>query len=212
MFEKVGGEWEWNWSMRERTFIGQVSERGRIRKNPWKCWIILFLLLCYCKNHIFVVTLLLLCNVSCVSTGPCCTMDQKLSEIWNGSFLMKSTTSTIQRSALVSFRHRFWGIPDFVVKTSPSVSIKQSSTVQPHRKVGKITVFAEIPLIISSQNSCCSLVIIIIIIIALKGAIWDVLQSSQSIANRLQHIRSSSPGAIVCKSHATHPVLITCNM
>ena len=53
---------------------------------------------------------------------------------------------------------------------------------------------------------------IIIIIIALKGAIRDLLQSPHSAANRLQHVRSSDPGAIVCKSHATHRALITCNM
>ena len=54
--------------------------------------------------------------------------------------------------------------------------------------------------------------IIIIIIIALKGAIRDFLQSPHSAANCLQHARSSGPGAIVCKSRATHPALITCNM
>ena len=54
--------------------------------------------------------------------------------------------------------------------------------------------------------------IIIIIIIAFKGAIWDFLQSPHSAANCLQHARSSGPGAIVCKSRATHRVLITCNM
>ena len=30
--------------------------------------------------------------------------------------------------------------------------------------------------------------------------------------NHLQHVLSSGPGAIVCKSHATHQVVITCNM
>ena len=53
---------------------------------------------------------------------------------------------------------------------------------------------------------------IIIIIIALKGAIRDFLQSPHCVANRLQHIHSSGPGAIVCKSRATHRTLITCNM
>ena len=55
-------------------------------------------------------------------------------------------------------------------------------------------------------------IIIIIIIIAFKGAIRDFLQSPHSAANRLQHARSSGPGAIVCKSCATHRALITCNM
>ena len=54
--------------------------------------------------------------------------------------------------------------------------------------------------------------IIIIIIIAFKGAIRDFLQSPHSAANCLQHARSSGPGAIVCKSCATHQALIMCNM
>ena len=53
-------------------------------------------------------------------------------------------------------------------------------------------------------------IIIIIIIIAFKGAIRDFLHSPHSAANCLQHLRSSGPGAIVCKSHATHPALFTC--
>ena len=54
------------------------------------------------------------------------------------------------------------------------------------------------------------LIIIIIIIIAFKGAIRDFLQSPHSAANCLQHVRSSGPGAIVCKSRATHRALSTC--
>ena len=54
------------------------------------------------------------------------------------------------------------------------------------------------------------IIIIIIIIIAFKGVIRDFLQSPHSAANRLQHVRSSGPGAIVCKSRATHRALITC--
>ena len=53
-------------------------------------------------------------------------------------------------------------------------------------------------------------IIIIIIIIAFKGAIRDVLQYPHSAANCLQHVRSSGPGAIVCKSRATQRALITC--
>ena len=49
-------------------------------------------------------------------------------------------------------------------------------------------------------------------IIAFKGANRDFLQSPHSTGNRLQHVRSSGPGAIVCKSRATHPALIMCNM
>ena len=52
--------------------------------------------------------------------------------------------------------------------------------------------------------------ITIIIIIAFKGAIRDFLQSPHSAENCLQHVRSSGPGAIVCKSRATHRALITC--
>ena len=52
----------------------------------------------------------------------------------------------------------------------------------------------------------------LIIIMAFKSAIRDFLQSPHSTANCLQHARSSGPGAIVCKSHATHRALITCNM
>ena len=54
------------------------------------------------------------------------------------------------------------------------------------------------------------IIIIIIIIIAFKGAIRDVLQFPHSAVNCLQHVRSSGPGATVCKSRATHPALITC--
>ena len=60
------------------------------------------------------------------------------------------------------------------------------------------------------QEQTIRIIIIIIIIIAFKGAIRDFLQSPHSAANCLQHVRSSGPGAIVCKSHATHRTLITC--
>ena len=52
-------------------------------------------------------------------------------------------------------------------------------------------------------------IIIIIIIIAFKGAIRDFLQSPHSAANCLQYVRSSGPGAIMCKSRATHLALFT---
>ena len=48
--------------------------------------------------------------------------------------------------------------------------------------------------------------------IAFKSAIRDFFQSPHCTANRLQHIRSDGSGAIVCKRHATHRALITCNM
>ena len=51
-----------------------------------------------------------------------------------------------------------------------------------------------------------------ITIIAFKGAIRDVLQSPHCAAKRLQHLRQSGPGLIVCKSRATHRALSTCNV
>ena len=45
---------------------------------------------------------------------------------------------------------------------------------------------------------------IIIIIMTFQGTIRDFL--------RLQHVCSSGPSAIVCKSCATHRAFITCNM
>ena len=62
----------------------------------------------------------------------------------------------------------------------------------------------------NNNNNNNNKIIIIIIIIAFKGAIRDFLQSPHSAANCLQHVRSSGPGAIVCKSRATHRALITC--
>ena len=56
------------------------------------------------------------------------------------------------------------------------------------------------------------IIIRIVIIISFKGAIQDFLQSPHSAANCLQHVHSSGPGAIVCKSRATHRAFITCNM
>ena len=49
-------------------------------------------------------------------------------------------------------------------------------------------------------------------IITFKGAIRICLQSPQSAASHLQHVRSSGPGAIACTSRARHRALITCNM
>ena len=55
------------------------------------------------------------------------------------------------------------------------------------------------------------IIIIVIIILAFKGAVRIFLQSPHCASNRLQHVRSSGQGAIVCKSRATHRALITCN-
>ena len=38
------------------------------------------------------------------------------------------------------------------------------------------------------------------------------LRSPHCAANHLQHVRLSGPGAIICKSCATHRALIMCNM
>ena len=38
------------------------------------------------------------------------------------------------------------------------------------------------------------------------------LQSPHCAAICLQHVRSNGPGAIVCKSRATHRTLITCSL
>ena len=61
------------------------------------------------------------------------------------------------------------------------------------------------------QAGTVIVIIIIIIIITFKGAIQDFLQSPHCAVNRLQHVHCD-PGTIVCKSRATHGVLITCNM
>ena len=52
----------------------------------------------------------------------------------------------------------------------------------------------------------------VIIIKVMKDAIQNVLQSPHCAMNCLQHVRSSGPGAIVCKSRAAHRAVIMCNM
>ena len=49
------------------------------------------------------------------------------------------------------------------------------------------------------------------IIIAFEGAVRDFLQSPRCAANHLQHVRSSGPDVILCKSRATHRAHIMCN-
>ena len=51
----------------------------------------------------------------------------------------------------------------------------------------------------------------VMIMITFKGAIRDFLQSPHCATNCLQHICSSSQGAIVCKSCARHRAIIACN-
>ena len=55
----------------------------------------------------------------------------------------------------------------------------------------------------NGKNGFESLAVDLFIIIAFKAAIRDFLQSPHSAANCLQHVRSSGPGAIVCK-HVQH--------
>ena len=83
-------------------------------------------------------------------------------------------------------------------------------TNEKKKKLDTIIIIIMIMIIIIITTT--TTIIIIIIIIAFKGAIRDCLKSPHYAANRLQHIRSSGPGAIVCKSRATHRALITCNM
>ena len=54
--------------------------------------------------------------------------------------------------------------------------------------------------------------IITIIIIVLKGTSQDFSQSPHCTVNCLQHVHSSGQVTIMCKSHAPHPVLITCSV
>ena len=59
------------------------------------------------------------------------------------------------------------------------------------------------------QSPHCALSTIIIIIIVFKGTLRDCLQSPHCTVNCLQQVCSSGPGAIVCKSCATHRALTT---
>ena len=65
-----------------------------------------------------------------------------------------------------------------------------------------------VDLITCNAEAVNEFLIIIIIIITFKGAIRDFLQSHSAVFC-LQHVRSSGPGATVCKSRATHRALIT---
>ena len=82
----------------------------------------------------------------------------------------------------------------------PHYNMQQCSTVM----LGVIIIIIIIIIIIKIKN--------IIVIILLTGANRDFLQSPHCAVNRLQHVHSSGPGAIVCKSCATHQALVTCSM
>ena len=98
------------------------------------------------------------------------------------------------------------GIPGFAHNTDRRLSRKVCDA---NAEVTNIVLTAVVAAVQRAYNII--IIIIIIMIIAFKGAIRDFfLQSPHSAANCLQHARSSGPGAIVCKSRATHRVLITC--
>ena len=56
------------------------------------------------------------------------------------------------------------------------------------------------------------IVIIIIIILKRRNSRFFFFKSPHRTANCLQHVSSSGPGAIVCKSRAARRALIACNM
>ena len=56
------------------------------------------------------------------------------------------------------------------------------------------------------------MMMMMMMMIALKGENRYFLQSPHYAVDCPQHVRSSGPGAIVCKSCATQRALITCNM
>ena len=47
------------------------------------------------------------------------------------------------------------------------------------------------------------MMMMMMMMVALKGAVWDFLQPPHCAVNCLQHVCSSGPSAIVCKSYAT---------
>ena len=66
-------------------------------------------------------------------------------------------------------------------------------------------------IIITTMMIMMTMIIVIITIIIIIIIIFkDVIP--HCVANHLQHVRSSGPGAVVCKSLATHRALITCNV
>ena len=69
-----------------------------------------------------------------------------------------------------------------------------------------------LPLKTKIKSEVLLLLLLIITLITFKGAVQDFLQCLHCAANRVQHICSSGLGKIVCKSCATHQMLITCNM
>ena len=60
-------------------------------------------------------------------------------------------------------------------------------------------------LMATGEDGLSTLVITVIMI----GTIWDFLQSPHCTVNRLQHVRYSGLGSIMCKPYATHWVLIS---
>ena len=79
--------------------------------------------------------------------------------------------------------------------------------------LSRYAVHWDMTLVSKAFNITTTTTTILLLLIAFIGANrFFFLQSSHCAANRLQHVCSSGPGAIVCKSRATHRALITCNM
>ena len=150
-------------------------------------------LLCWCLSNYFWLLSVYVCICWLLGTGvcDCCCMFQDLqAEVDAQQGRYDSLTST--GSQLV---------PTMAAPDAQNLQIQLGEMNR--RWLSLMTKSMEIRFVI---------IIIIIIIIVLKGAIRDLLQSPHSASNCLQHVHSSGPSTIVCKSCATHQALITCNM
>ena len=100
-------------------------------------------------------------------------------------------------------------LPKVAFRTAPVLIFCNTDRSRPQR--WGVGLFLSLyHLFLKAVSAVIIIIIIIIIIIAFKGVIRDFLQSPHSAANCLPNVRSSGPGAIVCKSRATHRALITC--
>ena len=82
---------------------------------------------------------------------------------------------------------------------------KTESSVNPFLTMQIIIII--ITIIIIMMIIILMMMMITIIIMVFKGAIRNFLQSLHCAANRLQHVRSSGPGAVVCKCRVTYHVV-----
>ena len=99
--------------------------------------------------------------------------------------------------------------------TNPSISPPSPTPTHAHRqKLEAYTSIMTITRTIKTRTSTrTSTTTTTTTTIVLKSAIRDFfLQSPHCAANCLQHVRSSGPGADVCKSRAALKALNTCNM